>query len=149
MPDISAVSAILSSIKTATDIAKLFKETGISLDKAEEKLRLADLIGALADAKIQIAEVKDLLLEKDSCIRELEQQLVELRRNEEIISTLKYDPPFYVNEEGSELYCARCIESDRRPIHLTKTVEVRMRRRIWVCQQCKRDYADTRERSSA
>jgi hypothetical protein len=62
MTDMAGVSLVLSSIKAATDIARLLKDTNLSLEKAAAKLKLAELVGALADAKIQIAEVQDLLL---------------------------------------------------------------------------------------
>ena len=62
MVDMAAISQVLSSIKAASDIAKLLKETDISLEKAETKLKLAELVGALADAKLELAEVQNLLL---------------------------------------------------------------------------------------
>jgi hypothetical protein len=58
---ISDISAILTSVKTATDIAKLLKASDVSLEKAETKLKLADLIGALADVKMQLADVRESL----------------------------------------------------------------------------------------
>ena len=69
MTDISSITSILESIKTATDIARFFKETTTSLEKAETKLKLADLISALADAKIETAEIQSLISEKDEEIK--------------------------------------------------------------------------------
>ena len=74
MTDLAGVSLVLSSIKAATDIARLLKDTNLSLEKAEAKLKLAELVGALADAKIQIAEVQDILLEKEAKIKKLEER---------------------------------------------------------------------------
>jgi len=74
MPDITAISSVSSTIKTATDIARYLKESDLSLEKAESKLKLADLVSALADAKLQISEIKELLIEKDKKIRESEQR---------------------------------------------------------------------------
>ena len=45
MPDMASVSVVLSSIKTATDIVKFLRETDVSLEKAETKLKLAELVG--------------------------------------------------------------------------------------------------------
>ena len=72
--DISSVTAVLSSIKTATDIARLIKDSDLSLEKAETKLRLADLIGALADAKLEVVEVQQTLAEAEARVQELEAQ---------------------------------------------------------------------------
>jgi hypothetical protein len=73
--DIGAISAIISSIKTATDIAKLIKDSDISLEKAEFRLKPAELISALADAKIQVAEIQQALEEKDAKLRRLHEQI--------------------------------------------------------------------------
>ena len=51
--DMTAITAVLGSIKTATEIAKYIKDSNVSFEKAETKLRLAELIGALADAKLK------------------------------------------------------------------------------------------------
>src|SRR5262245_12510651 len=80
MPDISAITAILASIKHATDIAKVVKDADYSLENAETKLKMAELIGSLADVKMQAAEIKELVLEKDKRIAELESWNDETKR---------------------------------------------------------------------
>lgn len=44
MPDIATISAFLGSIKTATELAKAIKGADLSLEKAETKLKMANLI---------------------------------------------------------------------------------------------------------
>ena len=44
MTDITTISGVLTSLKTATDIAKFFKDMDINLEKAELKLKIANLI---------------------------------------------------------------------------------------------------------
>jgi hypothetical protein len=61
MPAIASIAAILSSIKTATDIAKFLRESDLSLQRAELKLKLADLVSALAEAKIELTEIQETL----------------------------------------------------------------------------------------
>jgi hypothetical protein len=53
MVDIAILGSALGSIKTATDIAKLIKNSGTSLEKAEVKLQVAELISSLADIKME------------------------------------------------------------------------------------------------
>ena len=72
MPDIATIGAVLSSLKTATDIAKFLRESDLSLERAELKLKIAELVGALADAKIELTEVQEALSAKDKHIAELE-----------------------------------------------------------------------------
>ena len=62
---IASIVAALGGIKTATDIAKLIKDAGRSLESADHKLQIAELVSALADAKIALVEVQDTLYEKD------------------------------------------------------------------------------------
>ena len=50
MADIATIAAALGSLKTATDIAKLIKDSGSSLEQAEVKLQIAELISSLAEA---------------------------------------------------------------------------------------------------
>ena len=75
MADIAAIASILGSVKTATEIAKLLKDSDLSLEKAEMKLKLADLISALADARIETAEIQSLIAEKDEKIKQLQEVL--------------------------------------------------------------------------
>jgi hypothetical protein len=75
MPDITTISAILGSIKTATDIAKAIKNADISLEKAELKLKIAELTESLADIKIKAVEIRDLIEKKDLEISILRKQL--------------------------------------------------------------------------
>ncbi|MCW5203214.1 hypothetical protein VU12_09780, partial [Desulfobulbus sp. US4] len=69
--DIGAITSALSGIKQAIDIAKIIKDSASSLEEAEIKLKLADLISALADAKIEIANIKEGVTEKDDEIKRL------------------------------------------------------------------------------
>jgi len=62
--DLSAVPAILTSIKTATDLTKLIMDSGHSLKDAERKLKLSGIITALADANIKIAEIQQHIIRK-------------------------------------------------------------------------------------
>lgn len=74
MDPISLITSAITSLKTATEITQLLKVSDEDYIRSELKLRLAELMNALADAKISIAELKLLLQEKDEKIRELEQK---------------------------------------------------------------------------
>ena len=53
MADLATIGAALSSLKTATEIVKFIRESDVNLEKAELKLKLADLLGSLADTKME------------------------------------------------------------------------------------------------
>lgn len=108
--DIAAIGSLLGSLKTATDIAKYIRESDISLEKAEAKLKLAELVSALADVKIEAAEVQQAILERDELIRTLKAE-AQLRVD------LIWKQPCYVlaNAQGKEEpYCQNCYDSEQK-----------------------------------
>lgn len=136
MPDLTTISTIISSVKTATEIAKLIKDADLSLEKAEMKMKVADLISSLADAKIAAAEINDLIKQKDDKIKKLEEAFA-------LKSKLKrYKDAYYViNEEGipsGDPYCSHCWEASIRGIHLYY-----MHPNL-ICPHCKTKYANYR-----
>lgn len=131
--DISAFSAMLSSIKTATDIAKFIKESDATLERAEFKLKLAELVSALADTKIQASEIKEILLEKDSIIKELKNRF-------SIRNKLEWEQPYYWLIEGDQKdgpYCQNCYDSKAQLIRLQGNDNG-----YWECAACKNKYFD-------
>lgn len=108
--DLAAIGSLLGSLKTATDIAKFIRESDVSIEKAETKLKLAELVSALADAKIEAADVQQSILERDELIRRLEAE-AKLRAD------LVWKQPRYVlvNPAGEEeSYCQNCYDSEKR-----------------------------------
>ncbi len=134
MPDLAVVAAILSSIKSAMDIAKGLKDADLSLEKAELKLKLADLVSALADAKIQMASVQDALSDRDHQIRELENAL-------KVRGDLKWEEPYYWLLDGQAKegpFCQQCYDKDRKLIRLQGNGEG-----FWQCKTCDNNYPDS------
>lgn len=133
MPDLAAISSLLSSIKTATDIAQLLKHSHVSLEKAEYKLRLAELVGALADARIELARVQEALAAKDQQIKALEEAA-------DISSKVKYQAPYYWLIEGESRdgpFCQQCYDHDGLLIRLQGSGDG-----YWNCKTCKNNYTD-------
>jgi hypothetical protein len=116
MIDITVISALLNSVKTATEIANLLKGADISLEKAETKLQLADLISALADTKISASEVQELIKEKDDEIKRLKEAL-EIKER-----VIRHGDAYYEKKDTGEPtgnpYCSYCWEASNRLIHL-------------------------------
>ncbi len=57
MADMAAISAALTSVKAAMELAKLLRGADLSLEKAEGKMKLAELMEALASARTELAQV--------------------------------------------------------------------------------------------
>ena len=69
---------LISGISAATQAVQLVKELRSidrSVDEASFKLKLAELMEALANTKIALSEARELLSEKDAEIRELKLRL--------------------------------------------------------------------------
>lgn len=103
---LTEVAALFSTIKSATEIAKIVRESASTLERAETQLKLAELTSALADVKMQAAEVQALLTERDSRIQALETALKSR-------SEMKWREPAYwmSNDAGEEHpFCQTCYD---------------------------------------
>jgi hypothetical protein len=138
--DVTAISTLLGSIKTATEIAKLIKDSDLTLEKAETKLKLADLISALADAKIEVVDVQQSLLERDAEIRKLKEAL-------EVRDDLVYEAPNYWlhDDEGTKEgpFCQQCYDSGQRLVRLQGSGDGH-----WECKSCKNVFLEAGYRES-
>ena len=135
MPDIATISAVLGSIKTATDIAKFLRESDVSLEKAELKLKLADLLLSLADAKIELVEVQETLAEKDKKIAEL---IAAFDAKDDLVR--RGDAYYTKSITGDPMgkpYCLRCCESDHKQRQLVRSPKDH---RTMVCTLCGHQY---------
>ena len=132
MHDLALLATILTSIKTATDIAKGLREADLSIEKAELKLKLADLMTALADARIAVSSVQEELSTK-------ERQLKELRESLESKKSMKYAAPFYWIEEESRRdgpFCQQCYDAEQKAIRLQL-----LENGYWKCNTCSHTYS--------
>lgn len=135
--DVASIGSLMSSIKTATDIAKLIRESDLSLEKAETKLKLAELVSALADAKMEAAEIQQSLLDKDEEIRKLT-SAAKLQAN------IRWEQPCYYlkgADGNDEPYCQNCYDSEKKLSRLHTDGEG-----YFKCRVCDKAYK-TQERA--
>lgn len=118
MTDASAIAAALSSLKTAIDIANLLRSSDTSLEAAEMKLRLADLLGNLADVKMTVIDLQDLLREQDGRIAELNEAL---ETKGDVV--LRGEAYFLEGKTGADAgpYCVRCWQVDHKLRRVVKS----------------------------
>jgi hypothetical protein len=117
---IATISTVLTSVKTATEIAKLIKNSTTSLEEAEIKLKFADLISALADVKIEIAEIQEILITKDNEIKKLKEKQ---KLKESIIFEERWYFTENENNENNERtgpFCQRCYDDNEKLVRLQK-----------------------------
>lgn len=133
MADIATVSAVLGSIKTASDLAKVIKDSSESLQKAEIKMQLADLINSLADARMELAELQSVIIDKDNEIFELNAQI-------NVSKSVVWVKPYYFIEEDDHRdgpFCAQCYDTTRKLIRLQGGGTS-----AWHCQTCNNRVKD-------
>jgi ribosomal protein L37AE/L43A len=127
------IATALASVKTAIDLAKLLKNSSTTFAEAEQKLKLAELIEALADVKMEMAEVQGLLIGKNTKISELEESL-------KTKALLQYEDPYYwkVNDDQKDgPFCQQCYDTEGKLIHLQSGSKG-----FWHCRTCKSSYKD-------
>ncbi|MEZ8132049.1 hypothetical protein [Enterovibrio norvegicus] len=102
------VAEYVTGLKAAWDVAKALKVATDAIDDAHIKLQMAELISALADAKIEAAENAE--------------KISELERKLSAKSTLSFENGmYYRDEEGKERdgpFCATCFDSKEKEIRL-------------------------------
>lgn len=135
MPDIAAIGAVLSSLKAATDIAKFIRESDLSIERAELKLKVADLVSALADVKLETVELQDAFAAKEARIRELEEAF---QSKDSLVR--RRDAYYRLDDRGDPVgvsYCLRCWECDHKQRQLVHDAKDRHSR---VCTTCGHRY---------
>jgi hypothetical protein len=73
MPDITAITARIGSIKQAIALAKEIRKATSAMESAELKLQIADLAEALSDAKLNLVGAQDVIVGLQRRIKELEE----------------------------------------------------------------------------
>ncbi len=137
--DIATIGTMLGSVKTASEIAKYIKDSGLSLEKAEAKMKLADLISSLADVKLEAAEIQQSILEKDERIRQLESEA-------KVRNEVEWREPCYflTNAEGvDEPFCQYCYDSSKNLSRLHSD-----NRGKYFCRVCDKNFT-THERTAS
>ncbi len=141
MPDVATIAAFITSIKNATELAKAIREAGVSLEKAEAKLKLADLMESLAEARIQAAEIQEIIQAKDKRIAELEEAFALKSK------LVRHSDAYYETDEGGkpkgDPYCSRCWEANHKTVHLSTDFPPITK----SCPVCKTEYDKKRVRS--
>lgn len=103
------IPATFSAITAALGFVKELNAIDVQADKAELKLKIAEISGALADAKMGLLDAVEIVREKDKAIAELKAALK--FRAENLINS---DGMFYDQKDGKpsgDPYCTVCLET--------------------------------------
>lgn len=134
MPDPVSIAAALQAIKGASDIARGLLAAAGSLEKADLKLRIAELAEALVAARAAVLDVQEENHELRARVKELEAASragAELVRREGVL--------WPAQGEGGP-YCVRCFEVDSKMVTLSVAPAMMAKFGYYRCQQCKSFY---------
>ena len=138
MPDIGAISAGITSIKVAIDIAKELKGATSAIKDAEVKLKIAELMEAMAEVKIQLVEAQDENLELKQTIKKLE---FALAKQDEVVFRDDY---YYLAEpqEGKPEgpFCSNCFTTNSRLTLLTEVTGTFRSFGKYKCPACEQRF---------
>lgn len=135
MPDIAAIGAILTSVKTATEITKNLRDIDVSLEKAELKLKLAELMEALADVRMEAVGIQDEIAAKDKQIAALEEAFQEKSEVE------RYrDAMYRKDENGKPVGAPHCLKCWQVKHKLFEMQTAPKDRHVRLCVACGAGY---------
>ncbi|MFT5139745.1 MAG: hypothetical protein ACI9CB_001398 [Rhodothermales bacterium] len=80
MQDRTNLAAVITSVKTAIEIAADIRQLEASLTKNERKLKCTDLMMTLAESQIQLKRVEIFLADKESELVILKKALMNRRK---------------------------------------------------------------------
>lgn len=132
---LAELQAAIASLKVGSEIVKGVMAAGQALSEADLKLKLADLMGVLAESKVAVIDANDRLAERDKEIDRLREAL----RNKDVVA--KHLDAYYAkNENGKpagDPYCMHCFEVDHRLIHLIRPGRAETKA---TCPHCRNQY---------
>ena len=126
------VAEYITSIKAAWDLAKAIKTSADAIDDAQIKLQIAELISALADAKIEAAENAEKILELEKLLKSKSEMLFEGRLYYRVLEGGRKEGPF----------CPTCHDKDGKAIRLQPNAQDR-HYDDWRCHACGTYFASS------
>jgi|TARA_R110001583_G_scaffold191254_1_gene356229 hypothetical protein len=132
------VSSVLDCLQGALEIARLFRASGYVLDKSEMKRLLAELVGSISEAKMELSILQGNVEDKDAELIRLNEVLTYRgnmrRRGDAYYRTLDSKP-------YGQPYCSYCWEKDSQQYHLHNRI---LSKEVRVCPHCKNEFQAAR-----
>ncbi|KQQ46511.1 hypothetical protein ASF69_04600 [Rhizobium sp. Leaf311] len=128
------IAGSISAVTSALGLVKELREIDAQFDKAEMKLKVAELTVALSDAKLGLVDVAQTLKQKDQEIETLKSALV--RKHD----TVESDGYFYRKQDDGRpignAFCPVCLEDGK----FVLTVQSLTSGMPYVCPKCKANF---------
>lgn len=132
MDPISTTMTIMTGLGQAIELTKNLRDADLKLNEAENKFKIAELYNALSDIKMNVADLKSEVLNKDEIIKSLQAKL-------KMETEMKWEDPFYFHHrpDGSKdgPFCQQCYDTKKQSVRLPKGDGA------WLlCNTCKSSY---------
>jgi hypothetical protein len=134
-------ASVLASITGAINLVRELRNADKAIDEAQWKLKVADLVGDLADAKTGVVELRDEIEARDNEIARLKEAFAFRGQTVEINNMI------YETRDGHAVgmpFCPRCLTVDARYIKLTSVLMTKGTLSP-QCPQCKANYPAQKE----
>lgn len=138
----SSIAAGLQALKTATGIVKKIREIDRSVEAAEMKMQLAELLESLSEAKTKLVEAQEENIQLRERIKSLE-SVRDLRAEVKLADNVYVPVQGEVESYGSGPWCSKCFEADGQLISLHHKVASAIATSSgstasykWVCPNC-------------
>jgi hypothetical protein len=138
MVDISTISAVLSSLKTAGDMAGTLVDLKVSADVQAKVISLNRIILEAQRQSMQAAEEAQELRGR---VADLEAEIKRLGDQSAAVAKLTRRTPFYFGDDAGDPFCPRCVEQDVRLSHMVMAPHTQGGKRVWNCPSCKTEIA--------
>lgn len=137
MADGFSLAGTLQALKAANEIAKVLRSTDVSFERAEIKIKVAELADALSDARMTALDAQEEITRLQSRIKELE------ARND-VRSRIRLRHSMYylaeADDKESGPYCVACFETKDRTIALGTLGSSFVAMGRYQCPSCKAFY---------
>lgn len=132
---ISMIQA-LDSLKTASETLKYLRDVDAKFDKAELKIKVAELAESLSLARSAVLDAK----EENETLRA---QIKELQNAQNDRANMVHKDNLYFFRQGEKQvgpYCPRCFEHEHQRMPVTKLEPAFRELGQYKCPQCKAVY---------
>jgi hypothetical protein len=129
------IAALITTVSAAIGFARELNNVDVQIDQAALKLKIAELTGSLAEAKLGLVEVAEDIRAKDAEIERL--RAFEINLEDKIFKDGFYMDAFEDGSPKGDAYCPYCIDMKEglfRLRHLDKPG------RPSGCAHCKTEY---------
>jgi hypothetical protein len=138
MAGLGRLSDIMRSLNQAGMVGQRIRESGFVLEKIEMKTSLAELAGAVSEAKMELGILQAHLQDKDAELKAMGELLhtkAQLRRRGD---------GYYKSRDGKvygQPFCSYCWEGDQKLFHLHNRI---LKKDVRICPHCKNEYQSQR-----